>query len=92
MAGVDPTDNAEGVPKIDSINQWDVVSGASPNAPRTEIFPASGVLIQGKWKLIATGAGTAQWSGPLYPKVKATGPKSLGCSSKQPCLFDGEYM
>eukprot|EP00040_Diaphanoeca_grandis_P001071 m.17406 g.17406 ORF g.17406 m.17406 type:complete len:490 (+) comp11501_c0_seq1:50-1519(+) len=85
LAGVDPADNHDGIPQIDGIDQWPVISGATTTPPRTEIFPASGVLIQNQWKLIDTSPGNAMWSGPLYPKVKATGPKSLDC---KPCLFD----
>eukprot|EP00039_Didymoeca_costata_P025840 m.14383 g.14383 ORF g.14383 m.14383 type:complete len:493 (+) comp5075_c0_seq1:1-1479(+) len=88
LAGVDASDDHQGVPSIDSINQWPVISGSISTPLRNETFPATGVLIQGKYKLIATGPGTAKWSGPLYPKVPATGPNSLDCSQKSPCLFD----
>lgn len=92
LAGVDPADSHPGVPDIDSIDAWPAISGtvSSSGAARSEIFIGSGVLIQGPYKLIATGAGVAQWSGPRYPKVSATGPKSLNCSATQPCLFDVE--
>jgi hypothetical protein len=40
------------------------------------------------WKLIAAGAGDAQWSGPLYPKVPAVGATSANCSADKPCLFE----
>lgn len=88
LAGIDPADDADGVPPIDSIDQWPVLSGAAAQPLRTEIFIGGGVLIQDNYKLIKTGAGNAQWSGPLYPKVKATGPANLNCSKKVPCLFD----
>ena len=92
LAGVDPADSHPGVPDIDSIDAWPAISGTvlSSGAARSEIFIGGGVLIQGPYKLIATGAGVAQWSGPRYPKVSATGPKSLNCSATQPCLFDVE--
>jgi len=88
LAGVDPSDDHAGVPSIDSIDQWNVISGATSKAQRTEVFLGSGVLMQDKFKLIATGAGTAKWTGPMYPKVPATGPTNLPCSAKVPCLFD----
>jgi len=91
LAGVDPNDDHEGVPSIDSVNQWPVLSGQIEDKAESEreIFAGSGVLIQGKWKLIATGAGfSAQWTGPMYPKVPATGPKHIKCQEKTPCLFD----
>jgi hypothetical protein len=43
--------------------------------------------LQRQWKLITgTSGGTAKWSGPLYPKVPATGPISVFCGAG--CLFD----
>ena len=47
------------------------------------------MLIQANYKLIATDtAGTeGRWSGPLYPKVPATG-GALACTQAAPCLFD----
>lgn len=40
IAGVDPTDRraaAVGLPPIDSVNQWPLISGTNTTAPRTEI-------------------------------------------------------
>eukprot|EP00051_Salpingoeca_urceolata_P004675 m.66817 g.66817 ORF g.66817 m.66817 type:complete len:498 (+) comp13783_c0_seq1:60-1553(+) len=88
LAGVSAADNHSGVPPIDSLDQWPVISGASSDPVRNSMFPGSGVLYQDPYKLIATSAGTAKWSGPLYPKVPATGPKDAGCSEKTPCLYD----
>ena len=96
LAGVDPSDDHEGIPSIDSVNQWPILSGqANPEddeaAMEREIFLGSGVLMQGRYKLIATGVGySGQWSGPLYPKVPATGPLKGSCQAKTPCLFDVE--
>lgn len=88
LAGVDAKDDHDGVPSLDSMDQWPILSGQSKTPVRREVFPGAGVLIQDNYKLLATDAGVAQWSGPLYPKVKATGPKSITCSHKAPCLFD----
>jgi arylsulfatase I/J len=88
LAGVSAADDHAGVPSIDALDQWSVLSNTSAPAVRAEIYPASGILLQGRWKLVATGAGHAQWSGPLYPKDPATGPDSLSCNTKVPCLFD----
>lgn len=87
LAGVDPADDQEGVPPIDSIDQWPLLSGSS-QALRTEVFIGDGCLVQGKYKLITTGAGTANWTGPLFPRVPSTGPGTIHCSKKAPCLFD----
>jgi len=84
LAGVDPKDDAAGIPSIDGMDQWAVISGEATAPIRTEIFPADGVLIQGNWKLITGNAGDEGWSGPLYPKVKA----ATGPPIQFPALFD----
>lgn len=90
MAGVDPTDDHDGVPSIDSIDQTGVIFGQTTTPARDELFPASGILISGRWKLSTTGMGTDKWSGPMYPSVPAESPKMpfRGCSTKSPCLWD----
>ena len=94
LAGVDPTDNATGVPPIDSLDQWPVISGATTAPIRAEVFPASDVLIHGRWKLINKYPGrhitlniSLGWTGPLFPKVPAT-PGAIDCRADKPCLFD----
>ena len=89
LAGVDPSDDHDGVPSIDSVNCWPLLSGAERTAlADREIFLGSNVLMRGDWKLLTTSPGTAKWSGPLYPKEAATGPNKLACSDKAPCLFN----
>jgi arylsulfatase B len=50
LAGVDPTDTraaAAGLPPIDSLNLWPLLSGANPTSPRTEVilgWSGTGVL------------------------------------------------
>jgi len=88
LAGIDPTDDAPGIPSIDSVNQWHVISGSTPKAARVEIWPADGILINGSMKLIACGPGNGDWSGPLYPKVPAWNSTEVTCSAKAPCLYD----
>eukprot|EP01052_Picozoa_sp_SAG31_P001897 SAG31_NODE_64_length_28590_cov_17.914464_7_plen_235_part_00 len=78
------------LPRIDSINQWPVISGERTTPLRDEVFVGSGVLISGNYKLIATSNphDDARWSGPMYPKVPAFGNRTLSCSQRMPCLFD----
>lgn len=97
LAGIEADDNHDGVPEVDSVDQWPVLLGqAEPNVDR-DIFLASGVLLVDRWKLITTDPGSenggrsnnTQWSGPLYPQVPAFGDGSkVGCSTDVPCLFD----
>jgi arylsulfatase I/J len=95
LAGIDSDDDHDGVPSVDSLDQWPILSGQTEKAVRSEVFIAKsvshktgGILIQDNYKLMAQSTGTAKWSGPLYPKVPATGPQSIGCSPEVPCLFD----
>ena len=75
-------------PGVDGIDQWPVVSGVSTTPLREELFVGSGVLIQGQYKLITSASNEARWSGPLFPKVPATGRRMLSCSVQEPCLFN----
>jgi len=85
------------VPPLDSLDQWDAlvnddkdltdVTDDDDNQSRV-FFVSSDAVIVGQYKLIRTDPGTAQWTGPLYPKVNATGPTTVDCSFKSPCLFD----
>ena len=90
MAGVDPADDHAGVPSIDSIDQTSVIFGQATTPARDELFPASGILISGQWKLSTTGMGADKWSGQMYPSVPAESPTTpfKGCSTKSPCLWD----
>jgi hypothetical protein len=76
------------LPQIDGIDQWPAISGERTAPLRSEVFVGSSVLVSGTYKLIATAAGDARWSGPMYPKVKATGSRNFSCSEQAPCLFD----
>ena len=70
------------MPGVDGVNQWPAISGAAAAPLRDEVFVGSGVLIQNNYKLIAAAnpGDDARWSGPLYPKVPATGNKAMSCS------------
>lgn len=74
---------------MDGIDQWPVISGQSNEVLREEVFIGSGVVIRANFKLIAadTRGQESRWSGPLYPKVPATG-QALNCTQEAPCLFD----
>ena len=45
LAGVDPTDSHPGVPDIDSLNQWPVITGTATSPVRTEVFTVTDALI-----------------------------------------------
>lgn len=99
LVGVDARDDSRGVPAVDSVDQWAVISGSasSGDTEDRDVFLASGVLLVDRWKLVAADTGAqndnvsnnTQWSGPLYPSVPAWGDGAkLSCSERTPCLFD----
>lgn len=58
LASVDPTDftaTQKGLPPVDGINQWPLLSGQVATNGREELYIATTILINKQWKLI-TGA------------------------------------
>ncbi len=55
LAGIDPTDKVAaqyGLPPIDSINQWPLLSGAVSTGSRKGMQISPKTLIEGRWKLL----------------------------------------
>jgi hypothetical protein len=51
---VDPTDHkaaASGLPPIDSLNVWPLISGQTTTSPRQELLINADTLIDGEWKV-----------------------------------------
>lgn len=87
LAGVDPADSkaaAAGLPPVDGLNMWPLLSGQNSTSPRTEVwlgaaFPFPGAntgdtIIQGLitsdgYKLIVGQLNENIWTGPLYPNT-----------------------
>lgn len=97
LAGVDPADGAaaqHGLPPIDSLDMWPLLSGANGTSPRDELFIDTSTLIQGDWKLITGAASSASWPGPTYPNASTAAHKNsldkytAKCSPKEPCLYN----
>eukprot|EP00052_Salpingoeca_macrocollata_P009358 m.73926 g.73926 ORF g.73926 m.73926 type:complete len:523 (+) comp17066_c0_seq1:390-1958(+) len=93
LAGVDPTDHeaaAAGLPPIDSLDVWPLLSGANNTSPRQEWLVDEGALLQGEWKLLTGRQIEAGWAGPQYPNTSSAGHEvctvSLAC--KDGCLFN----
>lgn len=98
IAGVDPTDSqaqASGLPPIDSLNMWPLLSGQNSDNPREEagIIVDERMLVKGRWKYIKGGEEMAEaaWGGLEYPnETTVTDPisaHSFKCPS-QGCLYD----
>lgn len=93
LAGVDPEDPvaaAAGLPPVDSMNVWPLLSGANSTAPRFEIPVSNQTLIQGSFKLIEGTMGYAGWTGSAYPNASSSAHDpcdvSMACGSG--CIFD----
>ena len=96
LASVDPTDHsaaAAGLPPIDSMNVWPLISRANLTSPRYELPVSPNVLIQGRFKLILGTMFEATWGGPNSPNSSSPaspiepGP-TLDCTPSGGCLFD----
>eukprot|EP01065_Artemidia_motanka_P026718 TRINITY_DN31978_c0_g1_i1.p1 TRINITY_DN31978_c0_g1~~TRINITY_DN31978_c0_g1_i1.p1 ORF type:complete len:539 (+),score=164.55 TRINITY_DN31978_c0_g1_i1:89-1705(+) len=89
LAGEDPTDHraaAAGLPPIDSVNVWPLVSGENGTSPRAEIpigdFNGTnsdaqtptlvGGLISGDFKILIGTETMAGWPGPHFPNTSSS--------------------
>lgn len=98
VAGVDPTDSRaqeSGLPPIDSLNMWPLLSAQNSHNPRAEagLLVDERMLVKGRWKYIKGGQKMdfAAWGGLQYPnETTVTDPidgHSFTCPS-QGCLYD----
>ena len=72
LAGVNATDAvaaASGLPPIDSVDLWPLLSGANASSPRWEIPVGAGELLQYPLKLLSGPQMYSGWAGPLYPNA-----------------------
>lgn len=99
LAGVSPFDDrAEraGLPPIDSIDQWDYLSGKRQDSPRTTAQLSRSAYLKGRLKLLTGNVAFACWSGKFYPNAsegRRTGPFGSPCNTTlrcggTGCLFD----
>ena len=92
---IDPDDKRAkkaGLPPIDSMNMWPMISGENLTSPRYEIYVDNNTLIQGNYKLINdTNINFATWTGYVYPNsstpLQPVDGVKLDCKSSA-CLFD----
>ena len=102
LAGLDPTDArgaASGLPPIDSLDMWPMLSGANATSPRVEAalggVPGPRALVTAQYKLLlgragAPGLGMDGWTGPHFPNASSMNVSwphaQTDCSGG--CLFD----
>lgn len=98
LAGADPTDHEaarSGLPPIDSLDVWPLLSGQNATSPREEAgwLVTESLFVQGPWKYVAGGTTMTEAArgGPAYPNAStATDPISdhnFVCPSRG-CLFN----
>jgi arylsulfatase B len=94
LAGVNPYDTwaaESGLPPVDGLDMWPMLSGVNSTSPRTELPVSNHTYIHGDMKLIiGFGAIEASWEGDYYPNSTSIAHDpynfSLGCDSG--CLFN----
>jgi arylsulfatase B len=107
LAGVDPFDTraaAAGLPPVDGVSLWPMLSGANTTSPRTEIpigsdasecnYPlGNGTTVQGLiradgYKLLIGEIGQNIWTGPLYPNKSTSWVDTPYKCGNPGCLFN----
>ena len=75
----DPESAAVGLPPIDSISHWGLLSGAVPPGAglRNVLHASDAALINGSWKLVVGKQPMAGWTGPKYPNNTGLQPSFL---------------
>ena len=71
-----------GVPPVEGLDMWPLLSGKNMTSPRTEIFFSSQALIVGDWKLLTGSIKSAAWAGPTYPNATSDGNTLDQCKSR----------
>merc|ERR1712007_189255 len=94
----DATDHwaaASGLPPIDSLNMWPMISGANLTSPRDDvgILVNRDMFVQGRWKYVRGGTRMieSERGGPIYPNASTAEDPIDSHKYKCPpegCLFD----
>ena len=94
MVGVDPTDTwaaESGLPPVDGVNLWPLLSGKNSTSPRTEIPVDENTLIQGDYKLVLGMTKFSGWAGEKYPNASSPAHPVQAVKhdcGQSGCLFD----
>ena len=70
MVGVDPFDSKGkeyGLPPVDGLNIWPLISGENNTSPRTQLPVFKDTLIDGDYKYLVGNISYASWGGNIYP-------------------------
>jgi len=93
LAGGDPLDllaQQSGLPAVDGVDMWPLITGEVSQSPRTEIFVSEQVLIQYPFKLFLGNKFSWNfWTSPIYPNATTSNlvmPTPLHCNTG--CIFN----
>ena len=90
LAGVDPTDQlaaSAGLPGIDSLDMWPLISGQTSTSPRTDIPISLNTLISGDYKILTGTVPMAGWTEEIHPKSNSVSLPDQSCT-KRGCLYN----
>ena len=90
LAGVDPTDQlaaSAGLPGIDSLDMWPLISGQNSTSPRTDIPISLNTLISGDYKILTGTVPQAGWTEENHPNSDSTSLPDQSCRRKG-CLYN----
>ena len=90
LAGVDPTDEmaaSAGLPAIDSLDMWPLISGQNSVSPRTDIPISFNTLISGDYKILTGRVRQAGWTEEDNPNSNTVTLPTQSCKRKG-CLYN----
>jgi len=97
MVGVDERDPVAvdaGLPDVDGLNLWPLISGQVSASPRTDMVISTTTYIAGDFKLMIGGFFRyAIWQSPVWPDIETPEQEVLDqqvlkCLIEAPCLFN----
>jgi hypothetical protein len=88
---VDPKDEAAlaaGLPPVDGVDLWPMLSGANTTSPRAVVPLSNEVLIVGSLKYIQSSQSEGIWQSALYPNASTNCSAQDAVHTPGPLLFD----
>jgi arylsulfatase I/J len=62
---------AAGVPGVDSLDLWPLITAANTTSPRTAFAASPATFVSGQWKLLLGDVGGASWTGSTWPNASS---------------------
>jgi len=89
MLDIDATDRkaaAAGLPAVDGLDMWPLISGQVSTSPRTEIVISDHTLIYGDYKLMVGNHNYAVWQNEVWP-TSLTPPQDVLRDTTLSCVY-----